>query len=183
MIFRVLYAFSSVSVHWNGVRCTAACNGVAKSARCRNMRLCQRSCPRNLPNCFAFFRAGDLMIASIFQGSTAMPSLLTICPSNVPLVMPNAHLAGFELSRAVRHRSRQRRKWCKCELCIPYTAKSSKNTCINAGMYSPNTSEMIRGNVVGAVFKPNIITSTTKTPHSVTKAVFSWSLGCIRTWL
>ena len=99
MIFTASYAFSSVSVHRNGVRWTAACKGVAKSARCRNMRLCQRSCPRNRPSCFAFFGAGDLIIASIFPGSTAMPSLLTMCPSSVPLVTPNAHFAGFRLSR------------------------------------------------------------------------------------
>ena len=47
------------------------------------------------------------MIASIFPVSTAMPSLVTMCPSRVPLITPKAHLAGFRFSRAVRHRSKQ----------------------------------------------------------------------------
>ena len=45
------------------------------------------------------------MIASIFPGSTAMPSLLTMYPSKVPLVTLNAHLAGFKLCHAMRHHS------------------------------------------------------------------------------
>ena len=63
------------------------------------MRLCQRSCPNNHPKCFAFFGLGDLMIASIFPGSSAMASLLTMCPSSTLLVTPNAHLAGFKRSQ------------------------------------------------------------------------------------
>ena len=99
MIFSASYALSYVSVHRNGVRCTAAYKGVAKSARCRSMRMCQWSWPKNGSNAFAFFGVGDLMIASISPGSTAMPSLLTMCPSRAPLITPNGHLARFKLSR------------------------------------------------------------------------------------
>ena len=123
------------------------------------------------------------MIVSIFPGSTANPSLLTMCPTRAPLVNPNAHLDGFRLSPVVRHCSKHNRRWCKWSLRIPYTAKSSGNTYIKAGMYSPSISEMIRWNVVGAVFSPNIITTATNTPHSVTNVLFSWSSGCMRTWL
>ena len=147
MIFSASYALSCVSVHRNGVQCTTASKGVAKSARCHSMRQWQRSWPKNCPNAFAFFGVGDFLIASIFLGSTAMPSFLTMCPNRVPLVTPNAHLAGFRLSLAMRHRSKHKQRWCKWPLGVPCTAKSSRNTCINAGMYSPNTSEMIHWNM------------------------------------
>ena len=83
MTFKASYAMSSMSVYQNGVRCTTTCRGVAKSARCHSMRLCQHSWTKNRPNAFAFFGVGDLMIASIFPRSTAMPSLLTMCPKRV----------------------------------------------------------------------------------------------------
>ena len=130
-----------------------------RSARCRIMRLCHLICPKNRSNAFAFFGVGAFMTASIFSGSIAMPLLLTICPSSAPLVIPKSHLAGFRLSRAGRQCSRH--KWtCRA----PYTVKSSKYTCMNAGMYSPNTYEMIRWKVVGVVFNLNIMTTVTKTP-------------------
>ena len=50
-------------------------------------------------------------------------------------------------------------------------------------MYSRKTSEMIRWNVADAVFRPNIMNTATNTPYYVTKAVFSWFSGCMRTWL
>ena len=46
-------------------------------------------------------------------------------------------------------------------------------TCMNCGMNSYNISMMARWKVVGAVFKPNIMTTATYTPQSVTKAVLS----------
>ena len=100
MNFKASYALFCVYFPRNGVRCTATCGGVAKSARCRSMRLCHRSWPKNRPNAFAFFGMGDLMMASIFPGSTAMHSSLTMSPRRVPLVTSNAHLARFRLSLA-----------------------------------------------------------------------------------
>ena len=99
---------------------------------------------RNLhDNAFAFFKVGALMMASIFPGSTAMPSLLTICPRRVSLITQNAHLGGFRLSRVARQCSWHQRRWCRWSFGAPYTVKSSKNTSMNVKMYSPNTSEMI----------------------------------------
>ena len=123
MIFSASYALSSVSIHQKGVRCIAVCKGVAKFARCRSMRLCQRSWPKNRPNAFAFFGVGDCMIASIFPRSTAIPSLLTMHPSRVPLVTLNAHLAGLRLSRVVRHHSKHNRRWCKWSFAHPVYRK------------------------------------------------------------
>ena len=42
---------------------------------------------------------------------------------------------------------------------------------------------MIRWNVDGVVFKLNIVTTTTKTPHLVMKVVFSWLSERIPIWL
>ena len=102
---------------WCPMYCT--CKGVAKSARCRSMRLCQWSWPKNRPNPFTFFGMGDLMIASIFPRSMLMPSLLTMCPSKGQLVILNANLDGFKRNHVVRHRSKHSRRWCKWSLRIP----------------------------------------------------------------
>ena len=105
MTFKASYALFSVSVHRNGVRCTATCRGIAKSDRCHSMRLCHHSWPKNRPNAFAFFGVGDLMMTLIFPGSTAMASSLKMWPRRVPLVTQNTHLAGFRLSLAAQQRS------------------------------------------------------------------------------
>ena len=63
------------------------------------------------------------MIASIFPRSTAIPSLLTMHPSRVPLVTLNAHLAGLRLSRVVRHHSKHNRRWCKWSFAHPVYRK------------------------------------------------------------
>ena len=157
------------------------CNEVAKSAKCRNIRLCQRICPKKWLRALALVGVFASMIAVILLGSTTIPSLLTISPSNAPLVTPNAHFSVLRLKCDVRQRSKQSRRCPKCSPHVPYTTKSSRKTCINAGMYSPKISTIVHWKVAGAFFRPNIITVAANTPQSVTNAFFSWLSGCIRT--
>ena len=48
--------------------------------------VCHLICPRNLLSSFMFVGVLSFLIASTFLGSTANPSLDTMCPSNTPLV-------------------------------------------------------------------------------------------------
>jgi len=47
--------------------------------------------PWTLLNCFRFFGGGMLMLASPFLGSTSIPILDTMKPSNFIKVTPKAH--------------------------------------------------------------------------------------------
>ena len=97
--FNAWYALSSYPVHWNGIRCTTACNGVAKLVRYRCTWLCHRICPKNRLNALAFSRAGVSKMAFTLSGSTAIPSLLMMWPSSILLVTPKTHFVAFRLNR------------------------------------------------------------------------------------
>ena len=55
-----------------------ACRGVAKTARCRIIRLCHRICPKNRLKALVFEGAGAFRIAFTLSGSIAIPSWLTM---------------------------------------------------------------------------------------------------------
>ena len=142
IILSASYVLSFIVVHWHEVRCTTVYRGVAKSAKYRNMRLCQHICLRKRLRAFALLGVLASTIALILLGSTAMPSL-TMWPSNASLVTPNAHLAGLRLRHEGRCHFKNIRKWPKCSPRVPYTAKSSRKTCMNASIKSSNISVIV----------------------------------------
>ena len=105
---------------------------------------------------------GACRISLTFFESTAILSLLTICPNNAPVVTSNTYLARFKLNHAVRHFSKHIRRWSRCIIFQLYMVKSSRKTCMNARMYFSNISIMMRWNIAGVVFSSNIITTATK---------------------
>ena len=97
----------------------------------------------------------------------AISSLEIACPSNTSLRTAIAHLAGLRLNLVMQH-------FCKhfmCSRSVLKRAKSSKNTCMKFSMNSSKISITILWNVVDTFFNPNIMITTTKTPHSFTKAL------------
>mgnify|MGYP000642092471 CR=1 FL=1 len=103
---KAMYAFSSILVYLNGVRCIAPCSSVAKLAEYHSIQLCQRICLRKRLRALAFLGVCGLMISLIFPAFTAMMSQVTMWPRRAPFATPNTHFAGLRLSCANRHRSK-----------------------------------------------------------------------------